>query len=379
MLKARHESAHNLGSRPAGSFFGRSAQPVFFLNAAGGAGLLQRQPNTPGAATKPPPFPAIAPPTSAPTLAVPGPSQAITVCGTWNTAPDRNKHTACVSHVQFVEALTQSRDNIRAVNTPYSKAIADLYDTLLKPVTLAQHPMPNQPLKFSYTNLSLALTPTVSVTLPSFDMVLEQDMSSTRANGSVLNNTLTLNEMPPLVVRPQLDIERTIYHEAVHFLAGEVANYNRTQQAAAAPGTTITPLHSEFMSATYASFKKSFEGVVAPVFERALTTYATQLKPGEIKTKAATYAGLMWLTRLDEIIVRVEEAVYLARRAGKGFDKADLDALTQPWLQTAQYWPTLEVGEADMQTHLNSETKYIDSSIVPVIRQVQTEFLRKRP
>lgn len=377
MLKARDKSAYNLGTRPAGPFFGRSVQPAFFLNAPGAGGLLQRQ--IPGAKTKPLPFPAIAPPASAPKLAVPGPSQAIAVCGSWNTAPDRAKQGACVHHVQFVEALTQSRDNIRAVDTPYSKAIADLYDALLKPAKLAQHPMPNQPLRFSYTNLSIALTPTVSVTLPSFDMVLEQDLSSSRANGSVLNNTLTLNEMPPLAVRPQVDIERTIYHEAVHFLAGEAASYNRTQQAAAAPGTTITPLHREFMSATYASFQKSFEGVVAPVFERAFTAHATQLQPSQIKAKAAAYAGLKWMTWLDEIIVRVEEAVYLARRAGKGFDKPDLDALTQPWLQTAQYWANLEVNDADMQTQLNTETKYINLNIMPVIRQIQTEFLRQRP
>ena len=344
---------------------------------------IQRDPEQSGATGNPPAqpaFPAVTAPAQAPTLATPGPSQATAICGAWQTAPDRDIHSQCVFHVQFVEAMQQSRDNIRAVGTPYSTAIADFYTALLAAVPLSNHPAPGRAVRYSYSNLSITVSSGVTLSVPNFELILEQDLSTTRSHGAILGHTLTLNEMPPLSTRSQAEIERTLYHEMIHFISGEIDQLNRTRrQAAAAGGPPAQIVHPEFDSATYAAFQPILETALEPVFLRALQQYAPTLDSQRMQPLATAYAGLQWVTWLTEAIARIEEAVYLARRAGRGFTQTDLTALPQAWLSTAPYWRNVHVTGTDLQTHITSEQPYITQNILPIVRQIQTEYLRRRP
>lgn len=277
--------------------------------------------------------------------------------------------------------MRQSRDNIRAVNTPYSAAIASCYDSLLTPVTLTRthHPAPGRAINYTYRNLSIVLSGEITLNVPNFELELEQNLSSTRSHGAISGHTLTLNEIPPVSHRGQADIERTLYHEMIHFIHGEVDQFNRTRRQTATAGQSAQVVHPEFDSTTYATSQPLLEAALAPVFLRALQRYAPIVDAQRLQTLATAYAGLQWVTWLTESIAPVEEAIYMARRTGHGFTHSDLTNMSQGWLQTPQYWRNAHVAATDMQTHIASERQYIDQHILPIVRQIQTDYLRRRP
>src|SRR5260370_36773575 len=91
-------------------------------------------------------------------------------------------------------------------------------------------------------------------------------------------------------------------------------------------------------------------------------------------------ALLQWFRVENEIITRVEEQVYLALRAGRGFTISDLQAMTQLWLATAAYWdPAQHFDNADLSKFLAAKQSTINSDVLPVIQEAQKTYLYLRP
>ncbi len=318
-------------------------------------------------------------PASAPVLAqVPGPlSQA--ACGTVQpgTPVDvQNRVRGCIQHARYVNVMNQAASNMRQVETPYAPGLAAMYRTVVaEAVRLgsAAQPLPGGDARFRVPLGTVAISSGVSLPSPDLDIVLEQRVGG--ANGSVLGTTLTLNEMSDsMLTGDHTDVERTLYHEGFHFFSARVAESNRAARQAPGPVRTV---HPELDPQLVRRFGPRFEAVTRPLFQDLL------LAAGQSATDAARlaspYAGLQWEKVANEVLSRVEEAVYLAMRAGRGFTLSDLAALPQAWAVTPAYWFTVHANPGQTSAFLASRRAEIEATLLPLIREIQRAYLLRRP
>ena len=267
--------------------------------------------------------------------------------------------------------------NIRAVGTPYSSAIADFYDSLVSGIPRHRFPTLRHPTRTRYSNLRFPL-PQLLVTLPRFTLELQYDPSTTGTHWAIFLGKMTLNEHPPIARRGQADLERALYREAIRFAMEEVSAANPRLPRGRAGGASPRTVHPELDDQTYARFRQPLAAAISPVLLRALSRYSP-LSGSRIARTVAGAVNMSWILWLPEAVLRVEEAVYRARRAGRAFWKADLLKLTQSWMYTRRFWPAPRVGRRDMINHLAGERPYIRGAVLPIVRQIQMEYLRRRP
>jgi len=308
-----------------------------------------------------------------------------TVCGTVTPgmpANERDKITACISHSKYVNVMNQSIANMKQVSTPYAPGLGDLYGGMLKKVVKDgqnNFPRPGSPKNYTQKNLNVRVSSATTLPVSSFTLTLEQE-GTQQPNGSTSGNGITLNEtsdagIKATILGSQVEVERVMYHEGFHYLSGEVFMANRSARRQTPPGVIVRPELDYELVKTY---EGKFEKTVTPYWEEALRT-KSNVDPALVPQKAKAQAGLHWIKSSNEILSRVEEAVYLAARDGRGFTNADLIALKQGWAFTAEYWNPVLITMRDMQDYIDANRARIESNLMPVILDIQKAYFRARP
>jgi hypothetical protein len=302
----------------------------------------------------------------------------IRICGRpVGTGPARDAQAACVTHLQYVNDMAQIVSNISRVASPYAPAIAGIYRALLQQVIAAGTGTPPTSVTeqtYTATNLTVQLSTGVQFPVPRLQLTLFQQLNG--PNGSYANGVFRLNEVSySALVSNVTDIERTLYHEAFHFLEALVTDANRQARQASTAGHLV---HLELDAATYAGFEQAYVNAAAVIWEGFLNS-STQWPPGDIPRRARQLAGAGWALKVrSEIVVRAEEQIYLRLRTGRGFTEADLRALPQNWLYGASYWPS-NFSNTAVQSYLTAHQTDIDAGVTPVIQDIQIAFMRRRP
>lgn len=289
---------------------------------------------------------------------------------------------ACLNHSKFVNVMNQGVSNMKQVQTPYTQGLADLYAAMLKEVVKtgqSNPPTPTSPKTFTLTNFNLRLSKSNTITVPSISLKLSQEGAG-GINGSYAGGVITLNETSSAAVKATLlgdqkEIERVMYAEGFHFMTGEVSSANRKARKQKPRGSLIREeLDVELVN----TYKSRFEAAVKPFWEQALKTH-TSLPATEIPKKASAQAFFHWMKSSEEATDRLEEAIYLALRDGKGFTAADLKNISYGWVVTAAYWNPALLTNSAMQTFINNNRTQIYDTLVPIMLDIQKAYLRARP
>ena len=323
-------------------------------------------------------------PSSPPNLAAVSPPLPESNCGTVRPGMPQAQADAiraCVHHARYVTFLAQSISNIAQVTSPYSRALVQLYLPTLALVVnagLSNPPKLGTPKDFTITNVSVTVGSN-SITIPTFTLRLQQ-LGTGGENGAFdpMLGGIALNEdSGSAIMGNQSDIERTIYHEGIHLLSAVVTMENLT--ARATPRRKV--INRELDAQLTSSYKAQFLAAVAPIWTRALSTVTVSgTRPSSSTLSANQLGSFQWFRVENEIVSRIEEAVYLALRAGRGFTDADLQALPQSWLATAAYWDVIGYFDATaFAQFLKNNQNDINSTVLPVIQAVQRRFLYYRP
>jgi|GEM_PF-6688675 len=322
----------------------------------------------------------IAAPQSKPSLATVPEALSVSSCGT--VAPGMAPAQAgpirdCIVHARFVNFMSQSIANIAQVASPYALGIAAVYQAALAEVVKAgfsSPPTASAPKTFTVKSLTVTVRPGLTLPVASFDLKLLRNPGG--ANGVNVSTGIELNEESgAALTQDQADIERTMYHEAFHWLSGEVSAHNRSVRRGA-KGSIVRP---ELDDTFAQGFETEFRAAAEPLWKDILATVPIQSSWSGIPTPHAL-TGIQWLKVANEILSRVEEAVYLNLRQGMGFSRRfDLPALAQPWLVTSDYWDSGVIFvHFHLQTFLNKNTGRVNSELLPVVQEFQREYLRRR-
>ncbi|MBN1814362.1 MAG: hypothetical protein JXA14_21155 [Anaerolineae bacterium] len=287
----------------------------------------------------------------------------------------------CTTHCDYVNYMYRAVANMKQVATPYAPGLADFYSTMLKEVVKAgqdRWPTRTTPQSYTLSNLAVRVSSTTTLTVSSITLNLVQ---SGNINGSYSGGVLTLNEYSSAAATAissgdPKEIERVMYAEGLHFLSGEVSVANRQARRQTPRGALV---QEEFDYELTNMYRAQFEAAVEPFWKDVLSTKSQIPIPREnFSKKLSASIGIHWLRASNEIIDRVEEAVYLGQRAGKGFSMADLTGLPNRWLFTAAYWNPVLVSVSDMQAYIDSKRTEINAKVVPVIQDVQKAYFRAR-
>lgn len=290
---------------------------------------------------------------------------------------------ACIYHATFVNIMNQSISNMRQVASPYAPGLADLYSAVLRQVIsagIANPPQPRRPLRVTVSNHAARVSATTTLPAASFTLELRQDEPG-GANGAFTPfiGGIYLNETSGAAFQnDQADVERTMYHEGVHFFSALVTEANRTARSATGAGPAVRP---ELDAAFTAPYQPGFVAAAEPIWDSVLAGVTADPNSSLRNPTAQRLAHAQWTFRVEnELLSRIEEAVYLALRAGRGFGISDLYALPQPWLYTVDYWdPVRHLQRAAMTSFLAAHRSEIDARILPFIRSVQRAYLIQRP
>jgi hypothetical protein len=307
------------------------------------------------------------------------------VCGTVKPGmpvDERDKIVACISHSKYVNVMNQSIANMKQVSTPYALGLGDLYDGMLKEVVKDgqnNFPRPGSPKNYTQKNLNVRVSSATTLPVSTFTLTLEQE-GTQRPNGSSSGGGITLNEtsdagIKATILGKKVEVERVMYHEGFHYLSGVVSMANRSVRRQVPPGVIVRPELDYELVKTY---QDKFENTVTPFWEEALRT-KSNVEPALVPQKAKAQAGLHWIKSSNEILSRVEEAVYLAARDGRGFTHADLTALKQEWVFAADYWNPFLITTKDLQDYINAKQTEIEKKLMPVVLDVQKAYFRARP
>jgi hypothetical protein len=284
----------------------------------------------------------------------------------------------CITHRRYVNIMAQSSANIAKVASTYSTGIASIYDNVIaKVVANAQVPTDTTPVDYTVTNLKVRVSAATTLPISTFTVTLAH-IGLTAENGSwsALTNKLTLNQTSPsATVQDQADIERTMYHEMFHFFS-DATNFAATKPAAGA-----TPIREPaLMTSLTAGYKTQFTAATKPVFDDMLTK--VKLKSGAATSafNSGQLAAAQWFRVENEMLSRVEEEIYLALRAGKGFTTADMRALPQEWLMgTPAYWDALgEFDRDDLAAYLKTKRRSLERDVLPIVQSVQERYMYLR-
>jgi len=333
----------------------------------------------------PPPARGVPAPVAAPSLtAVAGPFNANTcgvVVGGMNPAQAQTIRS-CIYHANFANFMTQSVANIRQVASPYAPGLADVYDAALQQVVSAgqsRAPAPGSPHQYRLSNLTIRISSSASLPGQTFVLQLGQN-GSQASNGaySALLGGIDLNEESiSALTNNQPDIERTMYHEGFHFLSA-VVSFENTRARRASPARAT--IHPELDANFTAAYQNGFNTAVTPLWQSALNSVATNAAGGLASPTPARLALAQWMRVENEILSRVEEAIYLALRSGRGFSESDLRALPQPWIHNVGYWDTVShFDRAALEQFLQTNQGAINTTVLPFIQSIQIDYLRRRP
>lgn len=327
-------------------------------------------------------------PSSPPSLSTVPPPLDASQCGTVQPgmpAAQADPIISCITHARYMGFLAQSISNMAQVSSPYSPALSQLYLSAMQRAAsagMANPPRVGAPRDFSISNVSVTVSGD-TVQVPSFTLRLQQLRTPTSGaleNGAfspALGGVALTEDSDQAVVSNQPDIERTVYHEGIHFLSAVVTDANR--RARGTPGTSV--IHPELDTQLTSSYQTRFLSAVAPIWTLALAQVSAS--PGSLLGPSPTTTQLgnaQWMRVENEIISRVEEAVYLALRSGRGFTTSDLQALPQPWLATPAYWdPLRHFVSTTFAQFLAGQQNAINSGVLPLIQEIQARYLYLRP
>jgi hypothetical protein len=314
-----------------------------------------------------------------PPRSVPAPAQAPTIVGAGNTnvvagcqnAPDVG---ACREHRNYVtNILPQAIANIRAVRSPYSTAIADLYGSALPAAQAAAPPTPGGR---SVDAAGGPVTVTFGATTHTFTrFTISLQQWAGGANGQAFGMGgpiafVSLNESSAdAMLRNLPGIEETMVHEAIHLLSSVV----EAQNAARAPGTRVD---TNLDPASYGSITTSFTTAVLPFVNqiRQLPSFSTRASPLTAQQDARGTAD----TFLSEVIARTEAAIYLKQRSGQGFSAGDLSGLSR-FYRSSAYWSPKPPVITELDAFLVTNQPQIDAAVLPIVVQAGEQYLRRRP
>lgn len=283
----------------------------------------------------------------------------------------------CITHARFVNFMNQSIANMAQVASPYAPGIAATYQAALAQVIkagLSSPPTATAPKTFTINNFTVIVSPGVTLPIASFDLILKRNMGG--PNGASIGSGIELNEESRAAwMQDQADIERTMYHEGFHWLSGEVSAHNRQVRGGAAGSIVRPELDFTFVSI----YETELRAAAEPIWKDILAQVPLQASMPKTLTPQAL-SGIQWIKISNEILSRVEEAVYLNLRQGKGFSRRfDLPNLAQDWLLTSDYWDSGVIFiRADLQSFLKTNTDRINRELLPVVQKIQREYLRRR-
>lgn len=337
------------------------------------AGTPAATPSTPVAPTPPPPatpVPRSVPaPAHAPAVVGRGTTDVTVTCGRGAAAGE------CLTHQNYVRnILPQAVANIRAVASPYSAAIADMYGAAL-PATLTAPAPPTGGRSSNAAGGPVTVTfAGTTHTFTSFTISLQQWPGG--ANGQAFGiggpvAFVNLNEASNDALLGNLPgIEETMVHEAIHLLSDVVAATNRGRPPGAAAA------NPNLDEASYATERAQLVAAVRPFVDqiRALPSFTGQ--PSQLS--AASDTDLTAGSFLSESIARAEAGIYAKQRAGQAFTAADLRTLP-PFFRADAYWSPTPPTRAELVTFLASNQAAIDAAIQPLVYAVGERYLSLRP
>jgi hypothetical protein len=308
-------------------------------------------------------------PTKAPTIT---PAGTTSVTGTCGMGPAAGP---CLAHQSYVQnVLPQAIANIRAVTSPYSAAIADMYAVALPAARTAPAPTPmgassnaaGGPVSVSFAGVQHTFT---KVTLGLQQWAGGANGQAFSIGGPVV--FINLNESSnDAILRNLPGIEETMVHEALHVLM-EVTESTNRGRAAGAPMVA-----SNLDRTSYAAERTRLVAAVRPFVDqiRLLPSFTGQAIP----LTAAGDTDVTVDTFLSEAIARTEAGIYVKQRAGQGFTAADLSGLS-PFFHSDAYWSPTPPTRSELVTFLATNQAAIDAAIQPIIIAVGQRYLNLRP
>lgn len=323
----------------------------------------------------------VAAPASAPSLAAVPEALPIASCGTVTPGMDptaREAIVSCIVHARFVNHMSQSIANIAQVASPYAPGIASAYRLALAQVVqagTAGGPAAGASTTFRVNPFTVTVSQGSTLPIAGFELILMRQPNG--PNGASLGGGIELNEESQAAwLNDQPDIERTMYHEAFHWLSGEVSAHNR-QVRQSGTGTIVRrELDAELVRPFEAELRAAAEPIWADILAQV------PLQPGSsLRLTPAALSGIQWIKISNEILSRVEEAIYLNLRQGQGFSRRfDLPNLRQDWLLTSDYWDSGVIFvRADLQAFIAANAGRVNRELLPVVQKIQREYLRRRP
>ncbi|HEV7684673.1 MAG TPA: DUF4157 domain-containing protein [Pyrinomonadaceae bacterium] len=316
-------------------------------------------------------------PGTVPTITPVGTTNVVAACGTGAGMP------ACRAHQSYVQnIMPQAIANIRAVRSPYSTAIADLYAATLPIAQAAAAPIasgtPGTP--FGRTVDCPAPGPVTvtfggtTFTFQRFSVGLQQFVGGANGRAMSIGGPLAfilLNESSnDAMVRNIAGVEETMIHETTHVLMSivEAANQRR------APGASLTERNLDRTS--YATIETSLEAALLPFITqvRALPSFTGSPPAGTPRGNATATANSF----LSEVIARAEAGIFIKQRAGQAFTAADLRTLP-PFFRSPEYWSPTPPLQTEMVNFLTTNQTQIDTAIQPLIFQAGEMYLNLRP
>ena len=284
----------------------------------------------------------------------------------------------CVTHARFVNLMNQSIANMAQVASPYAPGLAAVYQAAFAEVVkagLSNPPTDTAPRTFTATNLNVMVSPGITLPILSFELKLLHDPKG--PNGAKNETGIELNEVSQAaMLEDQPGIERTMYHEGFHWLSGKVTSHNRSVRQGLADGAVVREeLDDEFVR----PFEIELRAAAEPLWKDILA--AVPLQPSEQRAQTPQdLSGYQWIKVKNEILSRVEEAVYLNLRQGRGFSQGiDLPALPQDWLLEGPYWDAGGFFEpGGLRSFLTANADRVKHEMLPVVQKIQGEYLRRR-
>lgn len=319
-------------------------------------------------------------PKSKPSLAAVPEALPMASCGTVTPGMDpalADPIRDCITHARFVNLMNQSIANMAQVASPYAPGIAAMYQAVLAEVVkagLKSPPTAAAAKTFTIKNLNVTVS---GITLPIASFELKLFLRLNGANGASTGTGIELNEESRAALfQDQADVERTMYHEGFHWLSGEVSSHNRQVRQGFIKGAEVRrELDTTFVD----MFESEFRAAGEPIWKDALAAVPLQSSaPSGLNEKKLS--GLHWLKVSNEILSRVEEAVYLRLRKGEGFSRRfDLPNLAQGWIGTADYWDSgVFLVQFHFQKFLTANKDRVDRELLPVVQKIQREYLKRR-
>jgi len=287
---------------------------------------------------------------------------------------DRDKYYACWRHREFVDnVLPQAAANIRNVPSPYSDAIAKLYESVLPMAKYTWEPTPGGPSQTADAHGQVtvgALTHNLKDVQIGFHQRFPDAEGEAKRMGTGFR--IDFNETEGDVLLHNLPaVESTMVHEAMHVLMW----INEDANAARASGTPAANPNLEH--ASYAALQTRLESAVLPFVTRIQQLPSFPDVPS--MPLALRNSAMIADKLVSETFAYTEGGVYSNQRKGLEFSATDLRTLP-PFLTSFAYWqPMSKVKEPELEAFLQANRAQIEATVKPVILEIGETYLSLRP